>query len=90
MLWHQITPVLSVHTLYKILSDIMQKTWAFTLAFDGSTHQGMSYLDVQTVFHINGCLLNFHLMAILLFEQHTGENMFVVLKKMLDTVFNPT
>ena len=68
----------------------MQQTWAFTLAFDGSTHQGMSYLDVQTIFHLNGCLFNFHLMENPLFIQHTGENMFVVLKKLLDAVFNPT
>ena len=74
----------------QILSDIMQQTWAFTPAFDGTTHQGMSYLDVQTRFHINGSLLNFHLMAIPLFEQHTEENMFVVLEKLLDAVFNPT
>ena len=29
-------------------------------------------------------------MAIPLFEQHTGENLFVVLKKMWDAVFNTT
>ena len=29
------------------------------------------------------------LMATPLFEQHTGENVFVVLKKLLDAVFNP-
>ena len=50
----------------------------------------MSHLDVQTRFHINGSLLNFHLMAIPFFEKHTGENMFVVLKKLLDAVSNPT
>ena len=39
------TFIICVHSL-QILSEIMQQTWAFTLAFDGSTHQGMSYLDV--------------------------------------------
>ena len=39
------THIVCAHSL-QILSDIMQHTWAFTLAFDGSTHQGMSYLDV--------------------------------------------
>ena len=29
-------------------------------------------------------------MAIPFFEKHTGENMFVVLKKLLDAVFSPT
>jgi hypothetical protein len=83
------TCIVCEHSL-QILSDIMQQTWAITLAFDGSTHQGMSYLDVQTRFHINGSLFNIHLMAIPLFEQDTAENMFVVLKKLLDAVFNPT
>ena len=37
--------IVCVHSL-QILSDRMQQSWAFTLAFDGSTYQGMSYLDV--------------------------------------------
>jgi hypothetical protein len=41
------THIVCAHSL-QLLSDIMQQTWAFTLAFDGSTHQGMSYFDVQT------------------------------------------
>ena len=73
------TCIVCAHS-FQIFSDIMHQTWAFTLAFDGSTHQGMSYLDVQTRFHLNGCLFNFHLIAIPLFEQHAGENMFVALK----------
>ena len=56
----------------------MQQSWAFTLAFDGSTHQGMSYFDVQTQFHINCCPFKFHLMAIPLFKQQKGENMFLL------------
>jgi hypothetical protein len=32
----------------QILSNTIQQTWSFTLAFDGSTHQEISYLDVQT------------------------------------------
>ena len=39
------TCIVCAHSL-QIISDIMQQTWEFTLAFDGSTHQGMSYLDV--------------------------------------------
>ena len=43
------TCIVSANSL-QILSDIVQQTWAFTLAFDGSTHQGMSYLDVEQDF----------------------------------------
>ena len=37
--------IICAHSL-QILSDIMQQTRAFTLAFDGSTYQWMLYLDV--------------------------------------------
>ena len=39
------TCIVCTHSL-QIISDIMQQTWAFTLPFDGSTHQEMTYLDV--------------------------------------------
>ena len=32
----------------QIHSNAIQQTWSFTLAFDGSTHKEMSYLNVQT------------------------------------------
>jgi hypothetical protein len=68
------------------LSDVLRQVWAFSIALDGSIHQGMSYLDVRVPFHFAGKLLNFHLMAIPLFERHTGENMFNVLARFLDAV----
>jgi hypothetical protein len=39
------TCIVCAHSL-QILSEIVQQTWAFTLAFDGSTHQGIYYLDL--------------------------------------------
>lgn len=80
------TRIVCAHSLQK-LSDVMQNVWAFSLALDGSTHQGMSYLDVRIRFHWKGKLLNFHLMAIPLFERHTGVNMFVALRRFLVAVF---
>jgi len=72
--------------LLQILSDVISQVWAFSLAFDGSTHQGMSYLDVRVRFVWLGVLYNFHLMAIPLFVRHTGENLFRVLQKFLDAL----
>jgi hypothetical protein len=46
----------------------------------------MSYLDVRVRFHFAGKLLNFHLMAIPLFERHTGENTFDVVVRFLDAI----
>jgi hypothetical protein len=39
------TCIVCAHSL-QILFDIMLQTWAFTLTLNGSTHQGISYLDV--------------------------------------------
>ena len=55
----------------QILSDVLKEVWDFSIAVDGSTHQGISYMDVRVRFHWKGELLNFHLMAIPLYEQHT-------------------
>lgn len=72
----------------QILSDVLKEVWAFSVALDGSTHQGFSYLDIRVRFHWKGELLNFHLMALPLYERHTGDNMFEVLKRFLDAVFS--
>ena len=70
----------------QIISDCLSRVWAFYIVLDGSTHQGMSYLDARVRFEMNSVLHNFHLMAIPLFERHTGEAMFDALSKFLDAV----
>ena len=67
--------------------SILSKLWSFSIALDSSTHQGMSYLDMRIWFHWKGSIWNFHLMAIPLFEHHTGENMFSVLQSCMDAIF---
>jgi hypothetical protein len=69
------------------LSDVLRQVWAFSIALDGSIHQGMSYVNVRVRFHFASKLLNLHLMAIPLFDRHTGENVFDVLVPFLDAVF---
>ena len=71
----------------QILSDVMREVWYFSIAVNGSTHQGMSYLDVRMCFNWKEELLNFHLIAIMLYERNTGKNMFEVLKRFLDAIF---
>jgi hypothetical protein len=72
--------------LLQILSDALLQVWAFSLALDGSTHMGKSYLDVRVHFVWLNVLYNFHLLAIPLFDWHTGENQFHVLTKFLDAL----
>lgn len=68
------------------LSEILSDTWAFSLALDSSTHQGLSYLDVRVRVCFRRGLHNFHLLAIPLFERHTGENMYNVLERFLEAL----
>ena len=67
----------------QILLNVLREVWDFAIAVDWSTHQGMPYMDVRMHFHLKGGLLNFHLMAIPLYEHHSFENMFKVLKRFL-------
>lgn len=34
----------------QMLSDVQEQVWAFSIALDGSTHQGLSYLDLRVRF----------------------------------------
>ncbi|GMF48780.1 unnamed protein product [Phytophthora fragariaefolia] len=58
----------------------------FSIALDTSTLHGKSYLDVRARFSLKGALYNFHLMAIPLYEEHTGEIVFATLSSFLDTL----
>ncbi|ETM50608.1 hypothetical protein L914_05392, partial [Phytophthora nicotianae] len=58
--------------------------WAFSLAFDGSTRLGMSYLDVRVRFGHDADIQNFHLLAIPLYQRHTDAYMLDVLVRFLD------
>lgn len=68
------------------LSEILGLVWAFSVAMDMSTHMGTSYLDIRVRFHLFGTIRNFHLLAIPLFERHTGLAMFEAAAKCLDVL----
>ena len=63
-----------------------RSAWAFSLANDMSTHYGRSYLDNRIRVHVDGKLHNLHLIAILMYEAHTGQNMFHLVVRILDVV----
>ncbi|KAH6601738.1 hypothetical protein BASA61_001822 [Batrachochytrium salamandrivorans] len=73
----------------QILSEALYKVSGFSLALDSSTIHGMSYLDIRIRLTIKMVVYNYHLLAIPLFEQHTGENMFEVLVKFMDALYSP-
>jgi hypothetical protein len=71
----------------QILSTALKSSWAFSIAADTSTHQFHSYLDKSVRFCVGSVLYNFHLLAIPLYDRHTGEEMFLTLTKVMDALF---
>ena len=69
---------------FQIHSEGLCSVSGFSFALDSSTLHRMSYLDIRIRFAIKKKVYNFHLLAIPLFESHTGENMFNVLVQFLD------
>jgi hypothetical protein len=66
--------------------ETRRSSWAFSLASDGSTHYGKSYLDNRIRIHRDGKLYNLHLVAVPMYGKHTGENMFNLISRILDIV----
>ena len=51
---------------------------------DMSTHMSTSYLDIQIWFSYGATIHNSHLVAVPLFTRHTGEQIYLHAKKILD------
>lgn len=68
---------------FQMLRDILEKTWAFSIAFDGGDKSDTSYLDIRLRFAWRTDLKNVHLCAIPMYESHTGEYMAGLIKKFL-------
>ena len=47
--------------------------WAFSIAFDGSTHRGTVFFDVRIRISVKGIIYNFHLIAMPHFGRHTAD-----------------
>ena len=78
-----IAQVVCSHSL-ELISNLLMKCWTFSLAMDMSTHKSTSYLDIQIRFFYGSTIHNFHLVAVPLFTWHTGEQIYLHAKKILD------
>jgi len=59
-----------------------------SLANDGSTHHGQSFLDLRVRICFCGRLLNLHLVAIPMFDRHMAGNIFNMLVKFFDALYS--
>ena len=80
--------VACAHSL-QIIPDALHrsKVWTFSIALNLSTHRSQSYLNVRARFMVENTIYNVHLLAIPLFQSHTGENMFATTCKLLDALY---
>jgi hypothetical protein len=78
---------IAVINLQKMSSLLQSKEWwAFSIAFDGTTKHGISFIGVRLRLHTAGENQNFHLLAIPLYERHTGSAMADLLSRVLSTL----
>jgi hypothetical protein len=71
----------------QILSEALEHVSGFSIALDSSTLHGMSYLDVRIRFSLHDVIYNFHILALPLFDRHTGEDMSDVLVQFLNAFY---
>jgi len=72
------------------ITNLLRRSWAFSLAFDCATHQSTSFLDLRfRVFICNyHSIINMHGCALPMFDRHTGDIMSTMVSKFL-TMFCP-
>lgn len=68
------------------LATILNKKsiWAFSLANDSSTHYGRSYFDNRVRIHLNGRIHNLHVIVMPIFERHTDQHLYDLVKSAFD------
>ena len=74
------------------LQDVSDMTgdvsvWAFSLAFDTSTHREQSFFDVCVRIFYKGLLCNIHLVGLPMFDRHKAKIVYNMLVKFLDALY---
>ncbi|CAK9269226.1 unnamed protein product [Sphagnum jensenii] len=85
----QYVRVMVAATLQNI-SDIIDNefVWEISLAGDNNTHRGQSFFDLRLCACYCGDLTNLHLVIVPMFERHTAENMFNMVIKFFDALYD--
>ena len=60
--------------------------WIFSLTNNASIYHERSYLTNHIHIHIDRKFYNLHLIIISIYEYHTGENMFILIRRVLDII----
>jgi hypothetical protein len=61
------------------IADAMRDTWGYSAAFDCATYHSTSYVDIRVRLFRNDAIVNLHLLALPMFERHSGEYILICL-----------
>lgn len=68
------------------IKNFLTEAWCYSVAFDGSTYQHSSYFDIRLRVYFNGDIQNIHVLAVPMFDRHTGEYMFELFQKLFNVL----
>src|SRR5688500_8940130 len=67
------------------VATLLEQSWPFSLGMSMSLHMNTDYLDIYMHLHVHShSLLNLHVVAVPVFEHHTGLAMFWHTSKVFD------
>jgi hypothetical protein len=85
----QYTHVLVIVALQQIALILdNESVWAMSLAGDGSMHRAQSFFDLRLRVCYRSDLVNLHLVALPMFERHSAMNIFNLIAKFMDALYN--
>ncbi len=71
----------------EMLSEMMRTSWAYSVGLHASTDSfGVSMLDLRIRIPVNEDIHNFHMLAVPMFAEHSGEEMFKLLSDSLSAL----
>jgi hypothetical protein len=73
-------------TCLQNISELLKRTWAFSVAFDSSTIEATSCFDVRVRFATDAELHCFNMLAFPLHGSHTGQLIFDVFEQAMDAI----
>lgn len=67
------------------IADCLAASWAFCISLDSSTAK-WGFFDIRCRVYVDQAVEDFHLLAMPITDRHTGDVVFIMLSKLLDTV----
>ncbi len=73
-----------VATPLQYIKDLLEKSWCYSVAFDGATYIHTSYLDIRVRVFNGDDIQNIHVIALPMVDRHTGEHMHELFEKLFN------